>query len=439
MRAAFTFVLLATVLGSSQPPSTYPVKEYHFDAVIDHFNFRPTTPATFPLRYYVNDNHWKNATDAPGPIFYYTGNEADIFQFVNNSGFMFEAAEEFGAMVVFAEHRYYGLSNPFGNEYALGKPNNVSYLTVEQAMEDFNTHTVSMREKWGMPAKTPFIAFGGSYGGNLALWLRLKNPNIWAGAIASSATPLKHLLRESNSFALIVTQAYGNVSSKCPDLVREGWKDLFGGVSTAADRAKTSKALGLCHALPNAGAAEDVAGWVEGALETMVQYGYPYPTDFYNPVPGYPFKVACEGMVAANTGLGALRAAASVYYNYSGQAGDCFDVGGVSEEARKFWHRKGQRHELQKQDERAVEKEMTNKRSASTAKDKSGQNLKWAETQAGWGYQCCTEVYQPMPTNGVTDFYRPSTPNKTDYFNNCVNNWGVKPRPDWEEMMFMGR
>jgi lysosomal Pro-X carboxypeptidase len=114
---------------------------------------------------YVNDDHWKNSTESPGPIFYYTGNEADIFQFVNNSGFMYEAAEEFGAMVVFAEHRYYGLSNPFGNEFALGKPNNVSYLTVEQAMEDFNTHTVDMREKWAMPPKTAFIAFGGRYVG----------------------------------------------------------------------------------------------------------------------------------------------------------------------------------------------------------------------------------------------------------------------------------
>ena len=66
----------------------------------------------------------------------------------------------------------------------------------------------------------------GSYGGNLAMWLRLKNPNLWAGAIASSATPLKHLLRETNGFAKITTDAYGNVSSACPDLVRQGWKVL---------------------------------------------------------------------------------------------------------------------------------------------------------------------------------------------------------------------
>ena len=45
---------------------------------------------------------------------------------------------------------------------------------------------------------------------------------------------------------------------------------------------------------------------LQDGIETMVQYGYPYPTSFYNPVPGYPFKVACQRMVAVGTPLGAL-------------------------------------------------------------------------------------------------------------------------------------
>ena len=68
-------------------------------------------------------------------------------QFVKNSGFMFEASKEFGAMVVFAEHRYYGKSNPFGDDFGLGKGYNISFLSVEQAMQDYNLLNLHMRKQ----------------------------------------------------------------------------------------------------------------------------------------------------------------------------------------------------------------------------------------------------------------------------------------------------
>jgi lysosomal Pro-X carboxypeptidase len=385
---------------------------------VDHYNFRPTEEPTFPLRYYVNEQYW-NGT---GPCFFYAGGEADICQFVNNSGFLFESAVEFGAMVVFAEHRYYGESQiPW---------NDISFLTVEQAMADFNTLNLHIREKWSMPPETAFISFGGSYGGNLAMWLRLKNPNLWAGAIASSATPLKHLLRETNGFSAIETEAYGNVSSVCPDLVRAGWKELHDGAATEQGRVSVAKALGLCHPLPDSGVADDIHGWVSGALETMVQYGYPYPTEFYNPVPAFPFKVACEGMLTPGTGLGAMRAAVDVYYNYTGQAGVCFNFDDIMTEAARHWNRKGERDRLYSQELRMRQRRKNGIREEPRLLVQGDGNA--------WGYQTCTEVYQPMPTDGKTDFEIPYTPNKTAYFEHCQRRWGVQPRPNWEEMHFMG-
>jgi len=62
-------------------------------------------------------------------------------------------------------------------------------------------------------------------------------------------------------------------------------------------------------------------------------------------------------------------------------------------------------------------------------------NDNWDEV--AWNYQCCTEVYQPMPTNGITDIELPYQPNKTEYFTTCQNRWEVTPRPNWEEMTFM--
>ena len=91
----------------------------------------------------------------------------------------------------------------------------------------------------------------------------------------------------------------------------------------------------------------------------------PYPPSFYNPVPGYPFKVACERMVKSNTPLGALRAAIDVYYNFTGAAGACFDPDGAA----------------------------TSSGVASSPRVRSGSGF---DGQRGWGYQTCTEVYQPM-------------------------------------------
>jgi pimeloyl-ACP methyl ester carboxylesterase len=406
------------------------VTEYWFDTVVDHYNFRPTAQLTFPLRYLVNDQYYSNASS---PVLFYAGNEADIFQFVNNSGFLWEAAQQFQAMIVFAEHRYYGKSFPFGSPQAALTTQNISYLTVEQAMADFNLLQLHIRKKWNMTRDSAFVVAGGSYGGNLALWLRLKNPNLWAGAIASSATPLKHLLRESNAFNRIVAEVYGNVSSECPNLIRHGWRELYGNAKTRHGRQRIQTEMRLCY-VPERNNGEDIAdeihGWISGALETMVQYGYPYATNFFAPVPGYPFKVACVNMLQEQSGLGALRAAAQVYYNYTGQAGDCFDWlsngdgDNKNNHARRhglrYWNRIGQMDRLYSED--------------------SFLQLYLEDlTGTAWGYQCCTEVYQPMPTNGVTDFELPHQPNRTEYFERCKRRWdGVTPRPNWEEKMFMG-
>jgi len=102
----------------------------------------------------------------------YAGNEADILQFVNNTGFVFELAalEEkqyrTTALVVFAEHRYHGKSMPFGfgKEQSVVPGYNISLLTVEQALADYDASAVQLRTLCHMSDKVPFIAFGGSYG-----------------------------------------------------------------------------------------------------------------------------------------------------------------------------------------------------------------------------------------------------------------------------------
>jgi len=395
------------------------LRQYWFDTIIDHFNFRrpASSNGSFPLRYFVSEEFLGKQPSSSPPCFFYAGNEADITTFIKNSGFLFEAAKEMRALIVFAEHRYYGQSYPFGGASTALTPQNISYLTVEQAMADFNNLNVHIREKWNLSPASAFVVFGGSYGGNLAMWLRLKNPNLWAGAIASSATPLKHLLRDTNAFNRIVAEVYANVSSSCPGLVRAGWKQLYRNAKTELGRKQIAREMNLCRPFQSARGADFLHGFVSDALETMVQYGYPYETEFYNPVPAYPFRAACKRMLKYGTPLGALRAAAEVYYNHTGQRGGCFDFDSiVVGAAGRYWARTGQ-HYLR----------------GMVEKQESGN-----PTDSAWGYQTCTEVYQPMPTDGETDMEVPYKPNATEYFHNCMHRWGVVPRPDWEEITFGG-
>jgi pimeloyl-ACP methyl ester carboxylesterase len=74
---------------------------------------------------------------------------------------------------VFGEHRYFGESMPFGDQSY--DKSNLEYLTVEQAMMDYVELVKSLKDAYDLQDRAVIVG-GGSYGGMLAAWLRLKYP-----------------------------------------------------------------------------------------------------------------------------------------------------------------------------------------------------------------------------------------------------------------------
>lgn len=73
-----------------------------FSQQLDHFSFADLPK--FPQRYLINSDYWLGAS-ALAPIFLYCGNEGDIEWFATNSGFIWDIAPKFGALLVFPEVR----------------------------------------------------------------------------------------------------------------------------------------------------------------------------------------------------------------------------------------------------------------------------------------------------------------------------------------------
>lgn len=59
-------------------------------------------------------------------------------------------------------------------------------MTSQQALDDLANFIVAMNEKYQLAPDVKWIAFGGSYSGSLAAWLRQKYPHLVYGASSAS-------------------------------------------------------------------------------------------------------------------------------------------------------------------------------------------------------------------------------------------------------------
>lgn len=120
---------------------------------------------------------------------------------------------------------------PFGNQ-SFSNSNFLGYLTSQQALADYVLLIDYLQNDKSYPAnsnsRNPVIAFGGSYGGMLSAWLRMKYPASVIGAIAASAPILQFQgLVPCENFNRIITSVFRVSSSgDCTSPIKYAWPDI---------------------------------------------------------------------------------------------------------------------------------------------------------------------------------------------------------------------
>ena len=218
-----------------------------------HSDFREARP-TFVQRYLVDAAAYKPG----GPVLFYAGNEGAVEVFVDATGFMRTVAAQLGGLLVWAEHRGYGGSLTAACGDGLGS------VTSREALADFASLAAQLRAT--LVGNATVVAVGGSYGGMLSAWLRLRYAHIFDGALASSAPIALGAAAPSAAIYDAVSADYG-----CAPRVGAAFRALWASAASAAGRAKVASALRLCAPLDSQAAAEVLVGVLQQALFTFAQ------------------------------------------------------------------------------------------------------------------------------------------------------------------------
>ncbi|XP_050439494.1 putative serine protease K12H4.7 isoform X3 [Adelges cooleyi] len=227
-------------LGEPNSPETrnaQPVVDYWFQQKLDHFN--PTDKRTWKQRYQINQDFYKSG----GPVFLMIGGEGKMSSKWINSGAWIEYAEEFNALCFQLEHRFYGDSHPTEDASTA----NLVYLSSEQALADLAEFIVGMKAKYNIPPESKWIAFGGSYPGSLAAWLRMKYPHLVHAAVSSSGPLLAKI--DFYEYYKVVEDALSTYKPACVTQIKLANQMLNAIIKSGKEIKYINKKFKLCDPL----------------------------------------------------------------------------------------------------------------------------------------------------------------------------------------------
>ncbi|KAF5446236.1 hypothetical protein F2P56_031877 [Juglans regia] len=367
--------LFGQSLAASFDYVNHDYQTFYYDQTLDHFNYQPQSYATFQQRYVVNFKHWRGA-HAAAPILVYLGDEATIEEDVGAIGFMLDNVGPLGALEVYIEHRFYGKSIPFGlpREEAWKNATLRGYFNSAQALADHAEIILHLKKNLSAEA-SPVIVCGGSYGGMLAAWFRLKYPHIAIGALASSA-PILYFdnLTPSNAYYTTVTDDFKEASVSCYNTIKQSWAEITKIAAKPNGLSILSNKFNTCKPLKNR---TELLDYLVNLYSVSAQYDSP---------PDYPVNRVCKGIDNGSQGTDILgRIVSGIVAFGGGQKKKCNDLA-------DFYS---------------------------------------SETLGGWDWQTCSELVQPIGCGANDTMFYAQPFYFNEYKDYCVKKFGVVPRPHW--------
>ncbi|KAJ8984278.1 hypothetical protein NQ317_009762 [Molorchus minor] len=263
---------------------------------------------------------------------------------------------------------YYGTSLPFGN-LSFTDLKYLGYLSSSQALADYVYLINDLQKTYSKDVKRlPVVAFGGSYGGMLSAWLRMKYPNSIVGAIASSA-PIWQFkdMTPCGNFDRIVTNVFEALGrGKCSLTIKNSWAVIRSETKNDTGKAFLSKLWNLCSPLKSQDDVDDLIEWLSNIYINLAMVNYPYPTSFLVPLPANPVREFCSEINSVK---------------YKDNAGLLNAIG----------------------------------------KDDLG--------EAGWNFQACTEIVMPMCSTDF-DMFENEAWDFKKFSDACFKTEGVRPRSE---------
>lgn len=261
----------------------------------------------------MNNEYYKTG----GPVFIMIGGEGAASASWMHAGAWINYAKTHNALIFMLEHRFYGKSHPTPDLSV----DSLKYLNSEQAIADLAYFI--MLKMFELNIMTKWIAFGGSYAGALAVWLREKHPNLVIGAVSSSGPILAKA--DFIEYFQVVENSLRTRSDYCASEIKNALYQLKLLVNLTQGRSLLSKYFNFCTPLEESDLnTNDITCLFEAisnGIAGIVQYDRKFSASGKLSI-----NDVCDIMLNSDTGLQLKRLSQITQKNLMHENLDCFDI-----------------------------------------------------------------------------------------------------------------